>query len=436
MTSFGTPQGSSGSRPDRPDPRPGGMRVAGFQVRFTGGAFILAAFVILAASISLPEYAGGRTAAAYIAAGVAIAILMLASLALHELGHAIAARRRGVSIREIIIGFAGGTAHGDGDGELTGPKAQWRVAAAGPAVSLTLAAITGGAAAALAVTGVEELVMLILASVAVINAAVGVLGLLPGAGPDGSRIVRALAWARTGDPARAGVTASRAGQVTGVVLVGGGLTLIAIGFVAGLWVTLIGIMAYAHSRSELRQQRFSAVLAGLRVRDVMQPVEPGTEAQSWQTVAAFLDEHGLGAHAAAPGAARPAAARFGAPSTTATAFALREWDGEPGGLLTLSQLAAVPEDRREATRLREVATPMAHLVTAMPDEQLTDVLPRMSVLPRIPAAMHTAGHALVLSPDGSIVGLLTPADLSRAGQFGALRRNGDTAPSGMAGTRF
>lgn len=435
MTSFGTPQGSSGS-PGGSDPRPGGMRVAGLQIRFTGGAFILAAFVILAASISLPQYAGGRTTAAYIAAGVAIAILMLASLTLHELGHALAARRRGVSIRDIIIGFAGGTAHGAGDGELTGPKAQWRVAAAGPAVSLTLAAITGGAAAALAVTGVEELVMLILASVAVINAAVGVLGLLPGAGPDGSRIVRALAWARTGDPARAGVTASRAGQVTGLALVAGGLTLIAIGLVAGLWVTLIGIMAYASSRSELRQQRFSAVLAGLRVRDVMQPVEPGSAAQSWQTVAEFLDEHGLGAYAAAPGAARPGATRFGMPGATATAFALREWSGEPGGLLTLSQLAAVPEDRREATRLREVATPMGHLVTAMPDEQLTDVLPRMSVLPRIPAAMHTAGHALALSPDGSIVGLLTPADLSRAGQFGALRRSGDPAPSGMAGTRF
>jgi CBS domain-containing protein len=123
------------------------------------------------------------------------------------------------------------------------------------------------------------------------------------------------------------------------------------------------------------------------------------------------------------------------PGRTSTAFPLREWDGEPGGLLTLSQLAAVPEGRRAATRLREVATPMSHLATAMPDEQLTDVLPRMSGLPRIPAAMHTAGHALVLSPDGSIVGLLTPADLTRAGQFGALRRNGATAPSGMAGSR-
>ena len=122
MTSFGTPQGSSGAQPGGSDPQPGGMRVAGFQIRFTGGAFILAAFVILAASISLPQYAGGRTTAADIAAGVAIAILMLASLALHELGHALAARRRGVSIREIIIGFAGGTAHGAGDGELTGRR--------------------------------------------------------------------------------------------------------------------------------------------------------------------------------------------------------------------------------------------------------------------------------------------------------------------------
>jgi CBS domain-containing protein len=63
---------------------------------------------------------------------------------------------------------------------------------------------------------------------------------------------------------------------------------------------------------------------------------------------------------------------------------------------------------------------MAHVVTTTPDEPLSDVLARMAVRPANLAALHTAGHALVLGDDGSVVGVLTPADLARARQVGAL----------------
>ena len=41
--------------------------------------------------------------------------------------------------------------------------------------------------------------------------------------------------------------------------------------------------------------------------------------------------------------------------------------------------------------------------------------------PASPAALHTAGYALVLGPSGELAGLLTPADFARAAQFGGLR---------------
>jgi CBS domain-containing protein len=107
-------------------------------------------------------------------------------------------------------------------------------------------------------------------------------------------------------------------------------------------------------------------------------------------------------------------------AATTTAFPLRDFDGRPAGLLTLSQLATVPADRRESVRLSEVATPIAHVVTTTLDEPLNDLVARLPVRPGVPAALHTAGHALVLDADGAPAGVLTPADFARASQLGAL----------------
>ena len=74
----------------------------------------------------------------------------------------------------------------------------------------------------------------------------------------------------------------------------------------------------------------------------------------------------------------------------ATAFALRDFDGSPAGLLTLSQLAAVPADHRDAVRLSQVATPLAYVVMTTPNELLNDLVARLSVRPGVPAALHTA----------------------------------------------
>ncbi len=56
-----------------------------------------------------------------------------------------------------------------------------------------------------------------------------------------------------------------------------------------------------------------------------------------------------------------------------------------------------------------------------PDEPLARLRNRLSVRPASPAALHTAGHALVLGPGGELAGLITPADFARAAQFGPLR---------------
>jgi hypothetical protein len=64
------------------------------------------------------------------------------------------------------------------------------------------------------------------------------------------------------------------------------------------------------------------------------------------------------------------------------------------------------------------------VVTTTPDEPLGQLLSRLSIRPAIPAALHTAGHALVVTEDGAPAGVLTPDDFRRAGQLGRLAGGG------------
>jgi CBS domain-containing protein len=203
------------------------------------------------------------------------------------------------------------------------------------------------------------------------------------------------------------MSAARTGQVTGAALAAAGLMALALGYIGGLGLGLIGFLMIAASRAEARQVLLTAALSGLRVQDILPP-SPVAALHSWQTVRAFLDGQGHGAVQAGPG------------GSGATAFPLRDVDGALAGILTLSQLAALPAKRRATARLSDVATPIAHVVTTTPDEPLPGLLARMAERPAIPAALHTMGHALVLSDDGALAGVLTPAHIARASQVSAL----------------
>ena len=324
------PQGSAptgqGSGPGR---RAGGMRIAGFAVRLTAGAYVLATLAVVVSALTLRAAAPGCPAGAYAAATAGVVIVVLGSLTGHELAHALAARHHGAGSREILIGFFGCTTHGRY--QLPTPRAQWHTAAAGPAASLAAAGLSVAIAAGLSALGTGQLTVIVFVVAAWINAVLGLVNLLPGAGADGGLMVRGLVWARTGDPVRAGLTSARIGQVTGAVLAAAGLTALALGYLGGLWIALISLLMIVASRAEARRILSTTALSGLHVRDVL-PLSPPPPAaiHSWQTVGAFLDAEG------------PGVARAGPVGSAATTFPLCDMDGKLTGILTLSQLAALP----------------------------------------------------------------------------------------------
>ena len=174
------------------------------------------------------------------------------------------------------------------------------------------------------------------------------------------------------------------------------MTALALGYLGGLWIMLFSLLTIVASRAIPRILSTTA-LSGLHVRDVL-PLSPPPPAaiHSWQTVGAFLGAEG-------PGAARPGPAR-----SASTAFPLHDVDGKLTGIVTLSQLAALPAAHRDTTRVSDVATPIAHIVTTTQDEPVCDVLARMTRRPSSLAALNATGHALVLRDDGTLGGLLEP----------------------------
>jgi len=383
-------------------------------VRVTTGGYLLGVLAAGASALILPAVAPGKPVGSYLTATVAVIVILLVSMIAHELGHAVVLRRyRGRA--DATVGFLGGIGHGRA--ELPSARAQWQVAVAGPLVSLLLAALS--LAALVALGGPARTGTLLPATVAAasiwINGLLTVANLIPAAGLDGGRIVRALAWARLGDPTRAILISARFGQVTGAILTAAGITAVALHHVAGVWVALLGILMITASRAEAGQAMTSAALAGLRVRDILPAGQPAPVARGWQSVQSFLEgDSELGLAPAPPGTA---------------AFAVRDFDGQLTGLVTRSQLSAVPRGRRPVTRLSQAATPVDHLVFTTPDESLTTLRARLNVRPAGPAAMYTTGHVLVLGADGELAGVLTPADFTRAAQLGARR----AAPPGRGG---
>ena len=429
---MGTPAGPPARQPGDPGPagssadprRQGSFRIAGIPVNFTPGAALLGVLAAGFGALTLPELDPGRSVTGYLAAAAGVVIVLLGSMVAHELAHSIMARRYGLQV-PATVGFFGGLRHGRAyrpgsasELELPGPGAQWRVAAAGPLTSLVLGVLAAAAAVALSALGAGLLPVAVAAAAAWINGLLAAANLVPGAGLDGGRIVRALAWARSGDPTRAGLIAARFGQVSGAILTAAGVTALALGHLTGLWFGLMGLLMVGASRAEASQVRTSAALAGVRVRDILLP-DGGLAptARGWQMVGAFLDDEG----------------GEGLAHTAATAYPVRDFDGQLAGLVTLTQLLGVPAGRRDVTRLSQVATPAAYLAFTTLDEPLTDLRARLigadgQRRPASPAALHTAGYALVLGPSGELAGLLTPADFARAAQIGGLR-----APTAGAG---
>ncbi len=213
------------------------------------------------------------------ATAVVTALLFFGSLVLHELGHAWAARRAGIRVPQIDLWLLGGMARMERDSRT--PGEEFRISAAGPLVSLLLAAgcFALGAglegydrftdAALLRTTVQVTPVELALSFLVTMNLVIFLFNLVPAFPLDGGRIARSIAWRVTGDRGRATRFSGRLGQLFAWLMAGFGLYNLLRGDLGGLWWLFLAFFIGQAARGAVVQTHFTEQIDGVTVADIM-----------------------------------------------------------------------------------------------------------------------------------------------------------------------
>ncbi len=341
---------------------------------------------------ALPSQVPGLEPVLYWVAGLLAAGAFFASLLVHELAHALVARREGHTVEGITLWLLGGVARISGDARTPGAEA--RIAGVGPLASFGMAGAFGLLAAGLGLLSPGELGSLVQAAagwLAVVNVILAVFNLLPGAPLDGGRIARAVLWRWRGDKLQATRWATGLGQLLGYGLVAFGLVeLVAGADIGGLWSIVLGIFLASAAGLERRQTEASETLRGVRVADVM--TRDPAQVPATLTVDTFVSA--------------------ALPESRSSTWLLTGPGGTVTGLLGVDRLRGVRGPARLQTRLQDVAVPIERVATARRDEMVVDLLGRLDE-GQPPRALVREGEA--------ILGLVTPEDIARAIQVGRLR---------------
>ena len=234
------------------------MRIGGIPLRVHPSWFIILVLFTLAFQsevAQLPE-AQGLVWASWLT-GFLTALLLFVSVLLHELGHSVMAIREGVKVSSITLFLLGGVARVEK--ECPTPMGALRVAAAGPAVSLLLAA--GLLASMQAAAQVNPLLGNLVAKLGWLNLILALFNLLPGLPLDGGLILKALVWQWTGSQRRGIQVATASGRFLSLLAMVIGFWLMFKGAVwPGLWLVMLGWFGMGASRSQTQTLALQQVL--------------------------------------------------------------------------------------------------------------------------------------------------------------------------------
>jgi Zn-dependent protease len=238
---------------------------------------VLFVFIIFVTPVFHEQLGGSRTTAYVVA--VASVLSFFVSIILHELGHALVARRRGLAVAGIDLWALGGITRTE---ESRDPKTEFAVAVAGPLV--TLVVIVACIVAARLLTDSKTFFELAvgepnarakpalvwLSWLATINALVLVFNLVPAFPLDGGRIAHAAIWWRTGDRNRAAHTTGRTGQGFALLVGALGLWRLARGDGSlGLCCILLAYFLYQAAGTAVAQGALGKRIQNITVADIM-----------------------------------------------------------------------------------------------------------------------------------------------------------------------
>ena len=243
------------------------FRVAGIQIGIhSSWLFALALISWSLAAGYFPQQLPGLGAATYWSLGIISALLLFASVLVHELAHSLVARRRGLRVDSITLFIFGGVSNLTQE-PLT-PGDEFAISIVGPLSSLILAGIFFVIAQ---LFPAQSLLGLVFGYLAFVNATLGVFNLVPGFPLDGGRVFRSIVWGATGSLRRGTLVASYAGQAFGWLLIAYGVVTIFAtgGLINGVWTAFIGWFLNNAAESTRQEQTLRETLAGVMASTLM-----------------------------------------------------------------------------------------------------------------------------------------------------------------------
>jgi Zn-dependent protease len=314
------------------------------------------------------------------AMGFALALLLFASVLLHELGHSIAAKMQGIAVNSITLFLFGGIASIDKESKT--PEDALKVAIAGPLVSFGLF---------LLLTVISQIpalptpVGVITGSVAQINLVLTLFNLIPGLPLDGGQVLKALVWKVTKSRIKGIRWAARSGQLLGWLAITFGLVMALVyQAFSGFWIAAIGWFALRNAAAYNQVTNLQEAMLALTSADAM--VRDFRVVDADMSLRQFADTYLLEENRAA--------AYFAAS------------DGRYRGQVSIDDMRNVERSQWESTTLSHIAKPLLDIPSVRENTPLTAAIDQLEDL-------HLS-RLTVLTPADAVAGTIDRGDVVRA----------------------
>lgn len=330
-------------------------RLLGVPIGMNWGVLVVCVLLVVSlANISLPSIAPDHPSSSYWFAGVIGMLGFLISLTGHELGHSYIAGRNDVKVVEITLWLFGGVAKMESDAD--NPGAEFRIAAAGPAMSMVMAGLFGGAWWLVDRWEGSAVLSALLIWLALINVVLAISNLLPAFPLDGGRMLRAVLWRRSRRKLPATRTASLWGQIlAGVLIVAAAAIMYWSSLWSGFWTLLLAAFLLVAARSEWRNSAARPELMSARVSGLGRTLPAP-----------------LGRTSTVSDLERTLAGNPGTPMVP-----VYDEHGQVSALVLPDAIMRIPPAQRSVVPIASLTEPLWSLPRVHPDESVRDVLDRL-----------------------------------------------------------
>lgn len=361
----------------------------------------LLAFFLIAWSLArgyFPMAGSPSGSGTYWTLGVVAALLLFASVLVHELGHSFVARSRGLRVSNITLFIFGGVSNITR--EPSTARDEFLISVIGPVISFVLAGLFWALGQVLPT---DTSASAVAGYLAFANLLLGIFNIVPGFPLDGGRVLRSILWGATRNMMRATQIATYVGQVVAWLLIAWGVLQVLAGdLFGGLWIGFIGWFLNSGAEASRQQATAQAVFGRVPVSSVMDAspeyLSPGV------TVSDFVLEHVIRHHQRA------------LPVVS---------DGRLVGIISITDAKHLNQDAWQETRVGEIMS-RAPLTTLGPDASISDAMQTI---------VDSGFHQLPIVQGDTLVGMVSRADVMRAVHSGIRGPERPAAQTEVVGTQ-